>query len=85
MPIYEYICNACGAKMEFVESIKSKSRKKCPFCKRKKLIRLISQGVSVIFKGDGFYRSINYINQKSREDGIIHNGKPGSYNRKDGG
>ena len=72
MSIYEYQCEACGSKMEFVESIKSKPRKKCPKCKRRKLVRLISKGVSVIFKGKGFYRSENWINQKAKEDGLTH-------------
>ena len=83
MPTYEYICNACGEKMEFIQSIKEKAKKKCPKCKRRKLVRLISKGVSVIFKGDGFYRSIDYINQKSCEDGLTHGGEPKSFSRKD--
>ena len=84
MPTYEYICNACGTKMEFIQSIKENAKKKCPKCKRKKLVRLISKGVSVIFKGDGFYRSTDWINQKAKEDGILHDGEPGSHSRKDG-
>lgn len=81
MPTYEYICNACGAKMEFLESIKSNPRKKCPQCKRRKLQRLISGGAGIIFKGNGWWRSINYINQKAQEEGLIHGGEPGSLNR----
>lgn len=60
MPTYEYQCNGCGAKMEFVESIKSNPRKKCPQCKRRKLTRLVSKGASVIFKGTGWTRSNEY-------------------------
>lgn len=67
MPIYEYQCNACGAKFEFVESIKSNPRKKCPKCKRRKLIRLISKGASVIFKGTGWTRTDEY-NRKQNTD-----------------
>jgi len=67
MPTYEYQCSACDAKMEFVESIKSHPRKICPICKRSKLIRLISKGTSVIFKGTGWTRSPEY-NRKRRID-----------------
>jgi putative FmdB family regulatory protein len=70
MPTYEYICEACGEKTEFFQSIKSNPKRKCPKCKRKKLKRLISGGAGVIFKGDGFYRSTDYINQKAKEDGL---------------
>jgi predicted nucleic acid-binding Zn ribbon protein len=34
------------------------------------LQRLISAGAGVIFKGDGFYRSVDYINQAAKEKGI---------------
>ena len=60
MPTYEYQCLACGEKFEFVENINSNPKKKCPKCKRKKLQRLISRGVGVIFKGSGFTRSKQY-------------------------
>lgn len=60
MPTYEYICNSCGAKMEFVESIKSNPRRKCPECKRRKLQKLISKGGNVIFKGQGWTRTREY-------------------------
>lgn len=75
MPTYEYLCDNCKAKIELLESIKSKPKKKCPKCKKLKLRRLISGGGGVIFKGDGFYRSVDYINQKAKENkGTKHNG-----------
>lgn len=67
MPTYEYACSACGAKMELVESIKSNPKKKCPKCKRMKLIRLISKGGQVIFKGTGWTRSEGYNRQRRAE------------------
>jgi len=85
-PCYEYKCSSCNAKLEIVHSIKDSPRKKCPKCKRRKLQLLPSRNVSVIFKGDGFYRSIAYINQKAKEGngGGIHDGEPGSISRGDG-
>jgi len=70
-PAYKYRCKNCGAKLEFIESIKSNPRRKCPRCKKLKLPRLISQ-VNVIFKGENSYRSVDYINQKAKKDGAIH-------------
>jgi putative FmdB family regulatory protein len=40
--IYDYHCDACDKDMEIEHSIKRKPRKKCPFCKKMKLRRMIS-------------------------------------------
>lgn len=66
MPTYEYICQNpdCDEKLELFESIKSKPQKKCPKCGKSTLRRIISGGGGVIFKGDGFYRSVNYLKDK---------------------
>lgn len=44
MPTYEYECQAkkCGALSEVVQSIHEEPLKKCPQCKRGKVIKLIS-------------------------------------------
>jgi putative FmdB family regulatory protein len=55
MPTYEYQCSACGHRLEELQPITAKPLKKCPICKKRKLQRLISGGVSFIFKGTGFY------------------------------
>lgn len=79
MPTYEYQCSACGHKLEIVQSIKSNPRKKCPKCRRKKLQRLISQNVSIIFKGNDFWRSEEYVKQKCNEEikekGVVQDGR----------
>ena len=49
---YDYVCKACEEEFVFEHSIKRKPRKKCPSCKRMKLLRLISVSTSVILKGD---------------------------------
>jgi len=84
MPKYDYKCQNCGTITEFIHSMQIKHvNKPCPKCGKRKLMKLISKGVGLIFKGDGFYRSVEYINQKAKEEGLIHGGKPGIHNRKD--
>lgn len=76
MPRYDYKCASCNKTIEIIQSIHDKPKRKCPKCGRLKLRRLISTGVGLIFKGEGFYRSVDYINQKAKEDGMIHGGSP---------
>ena len=69
MPTYEYLCNACKHEFEQFQSIMAGPTKKCPKCGKLKVIRKISMGGAIIFKGGGFYetdyRSENY--KKSAE------------------
>ena len=55
MPTYEYLCDACGHKMELFQSMRDDPKKDCPECGELKLRRLISGGGGFIFKGSGFY------------------------------
>ncbi len=54
MPTYEYECTKCGHTFEAVQKITDQPLSACPKCK-KKVRRLISSGVGLIFKGTGFY------------------------------
>ena len=54
MPTYEYECQHCKHRFEALQSMSAKPIEKCPEC-GKKVKRLISSGVGVIFKGSGFY------------------------------
>jgi len=71
IPTYEYQCTACGTKFEKFQSITSSSLRKCPSCKRRKLVRLIGSGSGILFKGSGFYqtdyRSKEYKKRASEE------------------
>ncbi|MCB1215641.1 MAG: zinc ribbon domain-containing protein [Deltaproteobacteria bacterium] len=58
MPIYEYYCPDCGYEFEILQSIKDKTKKKCPQCQGKKVKRLISQ-TSFSLKGGGWFKD-NY-------------------------
>ena len=54
MPTYEYQCQKCKKKFERLQSMTAPPVKKCEFCKGK-VVRLISAGAGLIFKGSGFY------------------------------
>jgi len=55
MPTYEYKCDKCGHLFEKMQSMTSKSLRKCPKCGKSSLRRLIGTGAGLIFKGSGFY------------------------------
>lgn len=54
MPTYEYECTHCGHNFETTQKITDKPLSSCPRC-GKRIKRLISSGIGVIFKGSGFY------------------------------
>jgi len=62
MPTYEYVCEKCGHRFEQSQSITAKPLKTCPktACPRKtwgkgRVLRAISAGGGLLFKGSGFY------------------------------
>ncbi|MFP4383298.1 MAG: FmdB family zinc ribbon protein [Spirochaetia bacterium] len=54
MPTYEYECTSCGHNFEVFQAMSDDPLSKCPEC-GKKVKRLISAGMGIIFKGSGFY------------------------------
>jgi putative FmdB family regulatory protein len=54
MPTYEYECTVCGHQFDAFQKITDAPLSKCPQC-GKKVKRLISAGLGIIFKGSGFY------------------------------
>jgi putative FmdB family regulatory protein len=54
MPTYEYECTSCGHNFEVFQAMSDDPVSKCPEC-GKKVKRLISAGMGIIFKGSGFY------------------------------
>lgn len=57
MPTYDYLCDKCGHKFEELQKMTDKPLKKCPQCNKHSLVRQISSGIGVIFKGSGFYQT----------------------------
>ena len=74
MARYQYECQACGDSFEHHQSMTSGALRKCKKCKASRgLLRLISGGTGVIFKGDpqkgdtGFY-GLDYKRNKGKYD-----------------
>ena len=62
MPTYQYVCEKCGHDFEFTQSMKDDALKLCPKEKcgqkrwgRGRVVRQLSGGAGLIFKGSGFY------------------------------
>lgn len=66
MPIYEYICDDCGAEFEVMQKITDTPLKECKKCKGD-LRRLISNSAFVL-KGSGWY--VTDYPSDSRKKGI---------------
>ncbi len=65
MPTYDYVCEKCGHRFEFFQSMNDEKLTECPLeeCDGK-VRRLLGTGAGIIFKGGGFhetdYRSDSY-------------------------
>ena len=55
MPTYDYKCKACGHTFEEIQSMSAKKLVICPSCGKPALVRLMSSGTGLVFKGSGFY------------------------------
>ncbi|MBN1260607.1 MAG: zinc ribbon domain-containing protein [Anaerolineae bacterium] len=53
MPLYEYMCQACGLRFERRQHFSDEPVRTCPECSGE-VVRLI-QPAGIIFKGSGFY------------------------------
>ncbi|MEM0964744.1 MAG: FmdB family zinc ribbon protein [Verrucomicrobiota bacterium] len=69
MPTYDYECSVCNYETEVFQSMKDDPLRKCPKCKRLKLVRKIGGGAGLIFKGSGFYETDYKSKKKETKDG----------------
>lgn len=67
MPTYQYECQACGHSFDELQGMSEPKLKKCPQCRKAKLVRLIGGGSGMIFKGSGFYET-DYKRKSSGAD-----------------
>lgn len=56
MPIYEYVCKACGAESEILQKVSDPPAKECPACHKKKLVKTIS-AAGFRLSGGGWYET----------------------------
>ena len=56
MPIYEYVCKACGAESEILQKVSEPPAKECPVCHKKKLVKTIS-AAGFRLSGGGWYET----------------------------
>lgn len=64
MPNYAYRCKKCGRESTHFQSITEEPLKVCPYCGGE-MIRLLSGGAGVIYKGEGFY--VNDYKKKDQQ------------------
>jgi len=67
MPIYEYKCQKCGRKVEILLLPHEGEPVICSFCGGS-LIKLLSSGVGLVFKGSGFYITDYAKKEDKREE-----------------
>jgi len=66
LPLYEYLCRACGHRFEQIQKFSDPILKRCPNCKKLKLEKLLS-APAVQFKGSGWYVT-DYAGKKPGSD-----------------
>ena len=74
MPTYEYACNACGHRLEAVQSFSDEPLTECPECGS--ALRKVYGAVGIVLKGSGFYKT------DSRAAARAGNGGNGSASKK---
>jgi putative FmdB family regulatory protein len=56
MPIYEYVCDACGLEKDFIQRMSAEPLKACPACQEDALRKKIS-AAGFRLKGNGWYET----------------------------
>ena len=67
MPFYEYQCNSCGHTLEAMQKLSDAPLKKCPYCGKAQLTRLMSAPVFRL-KGGGWYETDFKSDQESKRN-----------------
>ena len=65
MPIYEYLCNSCGAEKEHLQKISDAPIAVCPVCGSSNCTKLIS-AAGFQLKGSGWYVT-DFKNNKAKQ------------------
>ncbi|MES2490843.1 MAG: zinc ribbon domain-containing protein [Pseudomonadota bacterium] len=81
MPIYEYVCRACGEMSEILQKLSEPDEKKCPLCGKLKLTRQVS-AAGFRLKGAGWYETDFKSDNKKNLAGDTEASKPVSASEK---
>lgn len=65
VPIYEYLCEACGRLTEVMQKITDRPPRQCPECGSRRLAKLVSR-TAFQLKGGGWYADL-YGTPKKKE------------------
>ncbi len=65
MPLYEYVCESCGARVEVIQKFSDAPLVTCPTCGADALNRVVS-APAITFKGSGWY--ITDYSTKGRQE-----------------
>ena len=70
MPTYDYVCEECGDRFEYFQTMSSPVLTQKPGCKKENCLvkRMVSGGSGLIFKGSGFYLT-DYKNKGTTDTG----------------
>jgi putative FmdB family regulatory protein len=68
MPLYEYVCDACGHRFEIIQKFSDPAPAACPVCGKGPVVRQMSSP-AIQFKGSGFYITDYVQKGKSEESG----------------
>lgn len=75
MPIYEYVCGACGETSEILQKLSDPDERKCPVCGKLKLRRQVS-AAGFRLKGAGWYETDFKSDNKKNLAGDGEGSKP---------
>ena len=75
MPIYEYICQACGHALEAIQKFSDPALRECPACRKPDLKKQMSAG-GFQLKGDGWYASDSKSAKKTPSTGPTESAAP---------
>ena len=67
MPIYEYLCSACGHQEDHLQKISEPALAKCPACGKKKYTKQLT-AAGFQLKGSGWYATDFKSGPKKSED-----------------
>ena len=72
MPIYEYVCGACGHHLEALQKMTEGPLRKCPECGKSQLRRLVS-APQFRLKGSGWYET-DFKNKNETKRNLVEKG-----------